>query len=298
MSLPAFQASHSSKDGDGFVKTAEKIAGENPPRWLAKHLQRWSSSVMLDGNVHAKQFGKAEARTRLRKLSEAADLVGRELQDTVVAAPLLAEEFGPLPDKAGVETVLKEIGRRADDASSRLDLLGTGLDERLELLSDGLRLIARELQDPELSEFLRSEQIIGPQAPTKELDAFLKEIHRQANAALLSPYLANETGNTKAGRSRALPPMASTPRAFCAAIILEAWAHFHDGEYPRASNHPPLWEAADAYWGACGGETGGGWLNGQLTAWRPYFKAAVKDSLAAVRREIRRHMIEPSVKNH
>jgi hypothetical protein len=62
MSLQAFMSSHSSKDGEGFMETARRIAGERPPRWLAKHLQGWSSSVMLDGNVHAKQLGRAEAR--------------------------------------------------------------------------------------------------------------------------------------------------------------------------------------------------------------------------------------------
>jgi hypothetical protein len=95
MSLQAFMSSNS-KDGDGFMETARLVAGESPPSWLAKHLQRWSSSVMLDGNVHAKQFGKAEARARLQKLSEAAESVGRELHDTVVVTPLLAGDFGPL----------------------------------------------------------------------------------------------------------------------------------------------------------------------------------------------------------
>jgi hypothetical protein len=295
MSLQAFMSSHSSKDGGGFMETARRIAGENPPRWLAKHLQGWSSSVLLDGNVHAKQFGRAEARARLKKLSEAAESVGRELHDSVVVTPLLADEFGPLPNNAGVDTVLQEIRRRVDVASSRLDLLGTGLDERLEGLSDGIKLIARELQDPELSGFLRAEESIGPPAPTKVLGALLKEIRRQADAALLSPYLANEAGKTKAGRGRALPPMASTPRAFCAAVILEAWAHFHDGEYPRASNHLGLAAAAEEYWRACGGTADGTWGDNKLLAWRPYFEEASEDSLTGIRKELRRHMIESSV---
>jgi hypothetical protein len=296
MSLQAFMSSHSSKDGEGFMETARLVAGENPPRRLAKHLQRWSSSVFLDGNVHAKQPGKAEARARLRKLSEAVELAQRELHDPDVIPPLLAEEFGPLPDNAGVDAVLKDIGRRADVASSRLGLLGTGLDVRLGALSDSLNLIARELQDPELSAFLKAEQIIGPPAPTIKLDALLKEIGRQADAALLSPYLVNEAGQAKAGRGRALPPMASRPRAFCAAVILEAWAYFHDGEYPPATN-VKLAAAAEEYWRACGGMIEGGWGDDRDQAWRRSFERASEVSLENIREQLRTHMKLSSVHN-
>jgi hypothetical protein len=287
MSSRAFTSSHLSKDGEGFMETAQKIAGDNPPRWLAKHLQRWSSSIFLDGNVRAKQPGKAEARDRLQKLSEAVGLALRELHDPDVIPLLLAEKFGPLSDNAGFDAVLREIQRRADAASSHLGLLGTGLDARLEDLSDALKLIVRELQDPELSAFLKSEQTAG--ATTAQLGGLLKEIERQADAALLSPHLANESGQTQAGRGRALPPMASSPRAFCAAVILEAWAHFHDGEYPVASNHNPLWAAAEEYWRACGGVTKGGWKYGRPAAWRPYFKEASEPPLAETRKELQRH---------
>jgi hypothetical protein len=75
MSLQNFMSTHSSKDGDGFIETARLIAGEAPPRWLMNYLQGWSPSVMVDGVVHAMQLGKAEARSRLRKLSEAAELI-------------------------------------------------------------------------------------------------------------------------------------------------------------------------------------------------------------------------------
>jgi hypothetical protein len=298
MSLQAFISSHSSKDGEGFMETARLIAGENPPRWLVRHLQHWSPSVFLDGNVHAKQLGRAEARARLQKLSEATESVDRELNEDIIANCLIADEFGPLPDNVGLDRILGEIRRRAEVAASRRDLLGTGLDLRLENLSDGLKLIARELQDPELSEFLKAEQIVGPPKPTEKLGDLLKEIKRQADAAVLSAYLANEVGQTRAGSGRALLPTAGSPRAFCAAIILEAWAHFHDGDYPRASNHPQLWAAAEEYWRACGGVTKGGWNNGRPSAWRPYFVEASEYSLASMRDELRRHMIESSTHNY
>jgi hypothetical protein len=85
MSLEAFVASNASKDGGGFVDTARLIAGEDPPQWLAKHLQRWSSSVMLDGNVHATQASKAEICARLKQLVEDTELIERELRDQVVS---------------------------------------------------------------------------------------------------------------------------------------------------------------------------------------------------------------------
>jgi hypothetical protein len=66
MSLQNFMSSNSLKDGSGFAETARLVAGENSPKWLEEHLQRWSSCIMLDGSVHAKQLGEAEARARLK----------------------------------------------------------------------------------------------------------------------------------------------------------------------------------------------------------------------------------------
>jgi hypothetical protein len=171
MSLQVFMSSNSSKDGEGFMETARLIAGENPPRWLTKHLKRSSASVFLHGNVHAKQLGRAEVRSRLLKLSAATDLVQREVYDPVIFEILVTEEFGPMPDNAGIDTILEEIRRRADIASSRPNLLDTGLDDRLGYLSVNAKLIAREIRDPALSEFLWAEEITGPQPLTTGLDA-------------------------------------------------------------------------------------------------------------------------------
>jgi hypothetical protein len=171
MSLQVFMSSNSSKDGEGFMETARLIAGENPPRWLTKHLKRSSASVFVHGNVHAKQLGRAEARSRLLKLSAATDLVQREVYDPVIFEILVTEEFGPMPDNAGIDTILEEIRRRADIASSRPNLLDTELDDRLGYLSVNAKLIAREIRDPALSEFLWAEEITGPQPLTTGLDA-------------------------------------------------------------------------------------------------------------------------------
>ncbi|HWX35137.1 MAG TPA: hypothetical protein VNZ53_47915, partial [Steroidobacteraceae bacterium] len=207
MSLENFMSSHSSKNGAGFVETARLIAGENPARWLVKHLRDWSPCIMLDGSVHARQPGKAEARRRLKKLINAIEIIDREIRDAVVFELLLAQEFGPLPTNTSMDAVLREIHRRAELASSRLNLLATGLDERLEQLSDGAKLVTRELQDCAVSEFLRAEQRGSP-PENVEFGTALIEIKRQAESALLSDYLATKTGKTRAGRGRALPPNA------------------------------------------------------------------------------------------
>jgi len=294
MSFQAFMSTHSSKDGDGFIETARLIAGEAAPRWLTKHLQNWSPSVMLDGAVHAMQLGRAEARSRLRKLCEAAELIEREVQDPVLESLLEAEEFGPMLTNKSMDALLREIRRRAELSSSRLHLLATGVDERLEQLSDSAKLVARELQDSAVSEFLRVEQRASP-PENIQFGAALIEIKRQAESALLSDYLATKAGNTKAGRGRALPPNAGSPRAFCAAVILEAWAYFHNGDYPGAANSY-IAAAAQEYWRVCGGTTEP-WLKEPsdkktLAAWRPYFEEAQGPSSAKIRQELRRHLLE------
>lgn len=296
MSLQNFISSNASKDGAGFAETARLIAGENPPEWLVKHLQRWSPSVMLDGAVHAKQIGKAEARARLKKLINAIELVDREIRASDVLELLLVEELGAWPATASIDAVLREIRRRADIASSRLTVLDTGLDERLEKLADAAGLVTRELREPAISEFLCPEQR-EPAPANSEFGAALVETRRQAEAALLSSYLATKAGKTKAGAGRALPPAATSPRAFCAAVIFEAWAHFHDGDYPPATNLQ-LAAAAEEYWRVCGGTTAPisdrSIKTKTLSAWSPYFREASKHSLTITRKELRRHMIESS----
>jgi hypothetical protein len=89
ISLETFVAAHESKDGSGFVEAARLIAGQNPPRWLAKYLRNWSPSVMLDAAVHMKQPGRAEVIERLKALTGAAELVEREIHDPVVVKYLL-----------------------------------------------------------------------------------------------------------------------------------------------------------------------------------------------------------------
>lgn len=259
-----------------------------------------SSALVFLHNARRLSAREATRRSRstgqVKKLSDAIERIDREIRDPVVLELLLADEMSPMPTAASIDAVLREIRRRADIAASRLNLLGTGLDERLEELSDAAGLTTRELQDSEISEFLQTEQR-GPPPANTEFGIALVEISRQAESALSAAYLATKAGKTKAGRARALLPTASSSRAFCAAVILEAWAYFHNGDYPPASNLQ-LAAAAEEYWRVCGGITEP-WRqdktdNKTLGAWRPYFKEASEPSLANTRKEIRRHVIESS----
>jgi hypothetical protein len=222
LSLETFMASNASTDGDSFVESARLIAGDNPPRWLVRHLHRWSSSILLDIAVHARQPGRAAVRERLKKLVAGAELQQRELQDVVITEFLQTDDLGPI----------------------------------LNLPS---------------------------------LIAALQDIQRRAQIALSSASLSTKSGKTKAGARRALPPNAGSPRAFCAGAVLEAWAHFHGGKHPAASNLE-LATAADEYWRACGG-IAEGWGQSRLKAWRPYFKEASTPPLAKIRKELRGHML-------
>jgi hypothetical protein len=287
MSLEAFVASNASKDGGGFVDTARLIAGEDPPRWLAKHLQRWSSSIMLDGNVLATQAGRAEIRARLKQLGEDTELVERELREQVISDLLWAEPLGPVPHGQHPITVLQEISRRSVVTLSSNPGLSEEMRARLQKLKRSAELAARELQDSTISEFLQAEERASL-PPTIDLSTYLKDLRNRADASLSSSHLATKSGKTKAGRSRGLPPNASSPRGFCAAVILEAWAYFHDGKYPATSNMK-LAAAADEYWRASGGGIRS-WGDDPLKAWRPYFVEASQPSLTDIRRELRRHI--------
>jgi hypothetical protein len=220
-------------------------------------------------------------------LGEDTELVERELREQVISDLLWVESLGPVPHGQHPITVLKEISRRSVvTLSSNLGLSGE-IRARLQELKQSAGLAARELHDSTIKEFLQAEERESL-PPTIDLSTYLKDLRNRADACLSSSYLATKSGKTKAGRSRALPPNASTPRGFCAAIILEAWAYFHDGKYPAASNLK-LAAAADEYWRACGGSIKS-WGDDQLKAWRPYFVEASEPSLAKIREELRRHV--------
>jgi hypothetical protein len=264
------------------------VTGNNPPQGLVEFFQKWSPSVMLDGMIHGKQPTRVEARDRLQKLGDAALTLGRDIHAPGVLEALQAPPLGPFPNSMHPISALKEIHRRAVLILSSDPLLALEMQAYLHGIKQNAELAAQELGDSALSE-LWSDKRRASQHGGAELGAVLKEIAWSTRAAWSSSSsLTNETGKSKSGRGRALPLKAASPRAFCAAIVLEAWAHVHGGKYPAASS-PKLAAAAEKYWLACGGTTDG-WGDNRLEAWRPYFEKALEPSLEAVRTELRHHL--------
>jgi hypothetical protein len=84
------------------------------------------------------------------------------------------------------------------------------------------------------------------------LEHVLKGISGGAKIATES-LVSTATGATKPGRGKALPRSVISPKAFCALIVAEAWAHLH-ADYPAPRNQRAA-AAAQALWQSVGGTT-------------------------------------------
>jgi hypothetical protein len=161
------------------------------------------------------------------------------------------------------------------------------MKKRLVEVRNAALLLRDALNDPPIREFLE----IAPLGPIEHrgvFDHILADLAERAKHAMASSTLSTEMGKTKAGRTRAAPSDASSAKLFCAALIAETWAYFHHSD-PAPRNQDAA-RAADAYWRAAGGETNS-WTV-PLNGWRPYFQQVQEPSVAAVRVECRRHLIE------
>src|SRR5580692_11029031 len=126
---------------------------------------------------------------------------------------------------------------------------------------------------------------------------------RAAAALILS---ALDDGETKAGRSRAVPPGSFPPKTYCAAIIAEAWSFVH-GVEPAPTNQKAA-AAAHLFWresleGLSMEETKLAleWMRAKdakkswgepLNGWWRHFKEAKEPHVSEMRKEIRRHLTE------
>jgi len=161
------------------------------------------------------------------------------------------------------------------------------MKKRLAEVRDAALLLRDALNDTPIREFLE----IAPLGPIEfrgVFDQMVQELAGRAERAMASTLLSTETGKTKAGRTRAMPPDASSAKLFCAALVAEAWAYFYHSDPPPRNQDAA--READAYWRAAGGETNS-WTV-PLNGWRPYFQQVQEPSVATVRREFRRHLVE------
>ena len=162
------------------------------------------------------------------------------------------------------------------------------IKERLAEVRDAAPMLQHALRHTPTREFLE----IAPSGPIEYRVAFehmLQDLAGRAERAIASPTLSTADGKTRPGRTKAVPPGASSAKLFCAAQIAEAWAYFH-GVDPVPRNQRAA-ASAHAFWRASGGETKG-CGDDPLNGWRYYFKQMQEPFVAALRRECRRHLVE------
>lgn len=161
------------------------------------------------------------------------------------------------------------------------------MGDLLKEIEEAALLVARALSNPVTREFLEMPPL-GKIEALASYEKVLRNIAERARIARASQVLLGEAKKTKAGRGRALPPEAISPRMSCAAIIGEAWEHFHGLSAFRSQT---VVAAADAYWRACNGEYTG-LANDSSGGWRPYFENLNEPAVAAFRAGCRRYLVE------
>jgi len=167
----------------------------------------------------------------------------------------------------------------------------TTMKKQLTQLGKTAYLLNDILSNPTTRAFLECEFHFNIDKEFGEFRSALPLIAARAHKAARSPALTNKSGKTKSGRGKAVLPGTSNPKVFCAVVVAEAWQFIH-GKYPTPVNTTAA-NAAEKYWLASGGSTGG-WGNDRLGAWRPYFQNARRPQVDAQRAECQRVLIAVS----
>jgi hypothetical protein len=161
--------------------------------------------------------------------------------------------------------------------------------DQLTQMADAAAILQRGLSNVSTKEFLELEGGVHIEN-FGGLDHTLRVVGERAALSAASPRIA-AAGKAKKGRGRALPSGAISPKAFCALIVAETWAHLR-GDQPAPRNQEAA-AAADAYWRASGGTTQS-WGSDPLTSWSYHFKEAQSPAAETLRKEVRRHCVEHS----
>jgi hypothetical protein len=184
-----------------------------------------------------------------------------------------------------------------DSAVSRKQPGRAEVRKWIEVTRDAARFLRQALVRDPIIEFLEAEPAGKMKARGMLLEQ-LKQLTNRAELALKSSALVTEKGVTKAGRGSALPPGATSPHAYCAALIAEAWKYLR-GEEPAPRNNEAQ-RAAAAFWAASRAESfqtraaksRKRTVNNPETRWRPHLEKAKSPALLAYRAEFRRHMFQ------
>lgn len=160
--------------------------------------------------------------------------------------------------------------------------------QRIRMVRDVVQFLGQSLVEGPILEFLEA-------APGGRIESRgmlleqLKQLAARAERALGSPSLVTEKGVAKPGRGRALPPGATTPEAYCAALIAEAWNYLRGREL--ASGNKQAQAAAASLW-AIATKGRRPRADEPEARWRIHLGKATSPELSDIRAEFRRHMIE------
>ena len=161
------------------------------------------------------------------------------------------------------------------------------LYDTLEAIEGSATKLSELLQCSMTQGFLASGAGRENQEYIKDGLSFLSELMRDAWKAKNSPRLLSPNGKVQRGAGRPHLPVRMPPKYLCAALIAEAWAFFHEGEDPKASDQKAQ-AAAERFYGAW--FPSGGWGTNKLKGWTTYLESVRHPDLKDDRKEFGRHL--------
>jgi hypothetical protein len=107
---------------DAFINVGRYICGSDPPTWLAKQLWRWNGRLRQDRHVEEIRPTRAQMRSDLQKIENAALLLADALGPSWPREFLDAAGSHPIDNPERVKLILEDLAYRADEARDSLDL--------------------------------------------------------------------------------------------------------------------------------------------------------------------------------
>ena len=102
---------------ENFNEVAKLIAVD-PPDWLAEHLRRWSSTILMNHAVELHQPTRRQMGKTLSSVGDAAALLQRALANPSVREFLDAGADCPINSPGKIQMILGEVRSRAEHASA------------------------------------------------------------------------------------------------------------------------------------------------------------------------------------
>jgi hypothetical protein len=168
--------------------------------------------------------------------------------------------------------------------------------KRLAAVRHACLLLRQSLRDQE--RWLLIADPLGPMSYRSALIADLEDLAGRAERASKLSVLVGETGTTKAGSGRALPPGGASAQVYCAALVAEAWKYFN-GEDPAPANKRAQ-KATDALWVASRAQSvlrlnkrrGPSETHEPAARWRHHLSKVNSSSLSEIRAQFRHDLAQ------